>query len=271
VITRSLPVKVVFWSDLFYRGSTPISGQLCSSACLPRRPRRARESPTLRTYFAEITSIHPVHNHTFLGNGDSRGNVRFSFDGTLLVAGYVKVHFGPGDGRNAGRCGCCCHGAGLLCGGARGHGGTVGGRPGSLRARWSGQGSWRRAAGAAGDRPGWPASWSALTDDVKGCDLRCRSSGSWPRVSSGGGGAEAERCKVSRQRRLPRKTRPPMPFSPIPAARSQHFIDLLAQVPDPRKRRGRRHPLAGLLAVGVAAVIAGSRSFAAIGLPGPGQ
>jgi hypothetical protein len=31
------------------------------------------------------------------------------------------------------------------------------------------------------------------------------------------------------------------------------------------KRRGRRHPLAGLLAVGIAAVIAGSRSFAAIG------
>jgi hypothetical protein len=29
--------------------------------------------------------------------------------------------------------------------------------------------------------------------------------------------------------------------------------------------RGRRHPLAGLLAVGIAAVIAGSRSFAAIG------
>jgi DDE_Tnp_1-associated/Transposase DDE domain len=38
-----------------------------------------------------------------------------------------------------------------------------------------------------------------------------------------------------------------------------------AWLPDPRKRRGRRHPLAGLLAVGVAAVIAGSRSFAAIG------
>jgi hypothetical protein len=29
--------------------------------------------------------------------------------------------------------------------------------------------------------------------------------------------------------------------------------------PDPRKRRGRRHALAGLLAVGIAAVIAGSR------------
>jgi predicted transposase YbfD/YdcC len=49
------------------------------------------------------------------------------------------------------------------------------------------------------------------------------------------------------------------------AARSQYLLDLLAQVPDPRKRRGRRHPLAGLLAVGIAAVIAGSRSFAAIG------
>ena len=52
---------------------------------------------------------------------------------------------------------------------------------------------------------------------------------------------------------------------PIPAARSQYLLDLLAQVPDPRKKRGRRHALAGLLAVGIAAVIAGSRSFAAIG------
>jgi predicted transposase YbfD/YdcC len=52
---------------------------------------------------------------------------------------------------------------------------------------------------------------------------------------------------------------------PILAARSQYLLDLLAQVPDPRKRRGRRHALAGLLAVGIVAVIAGSRSFAAIG------
>jgi predicted transposase YbfD/YdcC len=59
--------------------------------------------------------------------------------------------------------------------------------------------------------------------------------------------------------------RPPMTSSPIPAARSQYLLDLLAQVPDPRKMRGRRHPLAGLLAVGIAAVIAGSKSFAAIG------
>jgi predicted transposase YbfD/YdcC len=56
-----------------------------------------------------------------------------------------------------------------------------------------------------------------------------------------------------------------MPSSPIPAARSQYLLDLLAQVPDPRKKRGRRHALAGLLAVGIAAVTAGSRSFAAIG------
>ena len=49
------------------------------------------------------------------------------------------------------------------------------------------------------------------------------------------------------------------------AARIRYLLDLLAQVPDPRKRRGRRHSLAGLLAVGIAAVIAGSKSFAAIG------
>jgi len=49
------------------------------------------------------------------------------------------------------------------------------------------------------------------------------------------------------------------------AARIPYLLDLLAQVPDPRKPRGRRHPLAGLLAVGLAAVIGGSRSFAAIG------
>jgi predicted transposase YbfD/YdcC len=49
------------------------------------------------------------------------------------------------------------------------------------------------------------------------------------------------------------------------AARTRYLLDLLAQLPDPRKRRGRRHVLAGLLAVGIAAVIAGSKSFAAIG------
>jgi hypothetical protein len=61
-----------------------------------------------------------------------------------------------------------------------------------------------------------------------------------------------------------RDARAPMTSLPIPAARSQYLLDLLAQIPDPRKKRGRRHLLAGLLAVGIAAVIAGSRSFAAV-------
>src|SRR5580658_560457 len=80
------------------------------------------------------------------------------------------------------------------------------------------------------------------------------------------GGARAERWKFSRSPSpATRDTRPPMTSSSMTAARSQYLLDLLAQVPDPRKRRGRRHPLAGLLAVGIAAVIAGSRSFSAIG------
>jgi DDE_Tnp_1-associated len=57
-----------------------------------------------------------------------------------------------------------------------------------------------------------------------------------------------------------------MPSSSLAAAAgSQYVLDLLARLPDPRKRRGRRHWLAGLLGVGIAAVTAGSRSFAAIG------
>src|ERR1700758_387085 len=61
-----------------------------------------------------------------------------------------------------------------------------------------------------------------------------------------------------------------MPSSPmLAAARSRYLLDLLAQVPDPRKKRGRRHSLAGLLAVGIAAVIAGSRAVDAVGQWGP--
>jgi predicted transposase YbfD/YdcC len=39
----------------------------------------------------------------------------------------------------------------------------------------------------------------------------------------------------------------------------------LDRLPDPRRRRGRRHGIAGVLAVAVCAVLAGARSFAAIG------
>ena len=80
------------------------------------------------------------------------------------------------------------------------------------------------------------------------------------------GGARAERWKFLRSpSSATRDARPPMTSSPMSVARSQYLLDLLAQIPDPRKRRGRRHRLAGLLAAGIAVVIAGSRSFAAIG------
>src|SRR5215468_12117763 len=87
-----------------------------------------------------------------------------------------------------------------------------------------------------------------------------------PACPRAAGRARAERWKFLRSpSSATRDTRPPTTSSSIPAARSQYLLDLLAQVPDPGKKRGRRHPLAGLLAVGIAAVIAGSRSFAAIG------
>ena len=65
--------------------------------------------------------------------------------------------------------------------------------------------------------------------------------------------------------------------SPIPAAahaaapaaltsaQCRSLLDYLAQLADPRHHRGRRHPLAGVLGVAVAAVLAGARSLAAIG------
>jgi len=54
-----------------------------------------------------------------------------------------------------------------------------------------------------------------------------------------------------------------MTSAPIAAARSQYLLDLLAQVPDPRKRRGRRHPLAGLLRLdGQASIAAANRRHA---------
>jgi DDE_Tnp_1-associated len=47
--------------------------------------------------------------------------------------------------------------------------------------------------------------------------------------------------------------------------RAGDLLELLATVPDPRDPRGVRYPLAGVLAVAVTAVMAGARSFAAIG------
>jgi DDE_Tnp_1-associated len=55
----------------------------------------------------------------------------------------------------------------------------------------------------------------------------------------------------------------------VPAALAPHqcrsLLDDLAQFADPRHRRGRRHALGTVLAVAVAAVLAGAKSLTAIG------
>jgi hypothetical protein len=71
---------------------------------------------------------------------------------------------------------------------------------------------------------------------------------------------------------------PASPSSPLPAAvqrlgapaalapdQCRDLLDYLAQVADPRHRRGRRHALVAVLAVAVCAVLAGARSLVAIG------
>ena len=80
------------------------------------------------------------------------------------------------------------------------------------------------------------------------------------------GGARAKRWKFSTLTiGCHEDSRPLMTFSSMPdAARTRYLLDLLAQLPT-RVRRGRRHALAGLLAVGITAVVAGLKSFAAIG------
>jgi predicted transposase YbfD/YdcC len=49
------------------------------------------------------------------------------------------------------------------------------------------------------------------------------------------------------------------------AAGHRRLLEHLARVPDPRKRRGVRHSLSSVLAAAIAAVMAGARSFTAIG------
>ena len=61
-------------------------------------------------------------------------------------------------------------------------------------------------------------------------------------------------------------SRTPADLSSPPAhGAGSGLLDLLKTVPDPRGRRGRQHHLSAILAVGLAAVIAGARSFVAIG------
>jgi hypothetical protein len=42
------------------------------------------------------------------------------------------------------------------------------------------------------------------------------------------------------------------------------LVELLAGLPDPRARRGRRHPVGALVAVALCAILTGARSFTAI-------
>jgi predicted transposase YbfD/YdcC len=56
-----------------------------------------------------------------------------------------------------------------------------------------------------------------------------------------------------------------VPGGQVLPEQSAVLLPYLAQVPDPRDRRGLRHELVGILAVAVCAVLAGARSFTAIG------
>ena len=64
----------------------------------------------------------------------------------------------------------------------------------------------------------------------------------------------------------------PVTSSPVPGVRVEPsvlraatIVQLMTQVPDPRQRRGRRHTLAVVLVIAVAAVTAGARSLTGIG------
>jgi predicted transposase YbfD/YdcC len=50
----------------------------------------------------------------------------------------------------------------------------------------------------------------------------------------------------------------------VTAQQQRGLLECLMLLPDPRRRRGRRHPLVGILALAVSAVLAGARSVAAI-------
>jgi predicted transposase YbfD/YdcC len=56
-----------------------------------------------------------------------------------------------------------------------------------------------------------------------------------------------------------------VPAEPLSAAQSIRLLQALAAVPDPRRRRGRRYSLRSILLIAISAVLAGARSYAAIG------
>ncbi len=64
---------------------------------------------------------------------------------------------------------------------------------------------------------------------------------------------------------MPSSRTAPVCPPPVRAGSASALVDLLGSVPDPRCPRGIRHGLSGILAAAIAAVLAGARSFAAIG------
>ena len=56
-----------------------------------------------------------------------------------------------------------------------------------------------------------------------------------------------------------------VPHEELSATQSITLLQALSDVPDPRRRRGRRHSLQSILLVAVCAVLAGARTYAAIG------
>ncbi|MFI6151034.1 transposase family protein, partial [Streptomyces sp. NPDC051109] len=71
---------------------------------------------------------------------------------------------------------------------------------------------------------------------------------------------------------MPARTSSPIPagLGQLAAARPAapgehpHLLDHLATVPDPRRAKGRRHPLAFVLTLAACAVLAGAKSLTAI-------
>ena len=50
----------------------------------------------------------------------------------------------------------------------------------------------------------------------------------------------------------------------MPQTKSGYLLEILAQVPDPRKAKGKRHPLPAILALAVLAIMCGYRSYSTI-------
>jgi predicted transposase YbfD/YdcC len=69
-------------------------------------------------------------------------------------------------------------------------------------------------------------------------------------------------CSSSPIAAVAHRLAPPAALAPD---QCRDLLDYLAQIVDPRHRRGRRHPLVAVLGVAVCAVLAGARSLAAIG------